>query len=77
MVKACKENNFTDLIILHEHKGEPDGLIVCHMPFGPTAYFGLSNVILRHDLDTKPQTMSEQSPHLIFDGFASWLGDRL
>ena len=59
IINACKENNFTDLIILHEHKGEPDGMIVCHMPFGPTAYFGLSNVILRHDLDTKPQTMSE------------------
>ena len=54
IVKSCKENNFTDLVILHEHKGEPDGMIVCHMPFGPTAYFGLSNVILRHDLDTKP-----------------------
>jgi len=46
IINACKENNFTDLIILHEHKGEPDGMIVCHMPFGPTAYFGLSNVIL-------------------------------
>lgn len=54
IINACKENNFTDLVIIHEHKGEPDGLIVCHMPFGPTAYFGLSNVILRHDLDTKP-----------------------
>lgn len=77
IINACKENNFTDLVIIHEHKGEPDGLIVCHMPFGPTAYFGLSNVILRHDLDTKPQTMSEQNPHLIFDGFSSRLGDWL
>ena len=52
-------------------------MIVSHMPHGPTAYFGLSNVILRHDLDTKPQTMSEQMPHLIFDGFDTNLGDRL
>lgn len=67
----------TDLVILHEHKGEPDGMIVSHMPFGPTAYFGLSNVILRHDLDDRPETMSEAFPHLIFDGFSSRLGDRL
>ena len=52
-------------------------MIVSHMPFGPTAYFGLSNVILRHDLDSKPETMSEQFPHLIFDGFSTRLGDRL
>lgn len=77
IVRMCKEQNITDLVILHEHKGEPDGMIVSHMPFGPTAYFGLSNVILRHDLDSKPETMSEQFPHLIFDGFSTRLGDRL
>jgi rRNA maturation protein Rpf1 len=31
--------------MVHEHRGEPDGLIVCHLPFGPTAYFGLLNVV--------------------------------
>ena len=33
--------------MVHEHRGVPDGLIVCHLPFGPTAYFGLSNVVCR------------------------------
>jgi rRNA maturation protein Rpf1 len=37
----------TDLVIAHEHRGEPDGLVVCHLPHGPTAYFGLSNAVLR------------------------------
>jgi U3 small nucleolar ribonucleoprotein protein IMP4 len=77
LVKICQENDISDLIILHEHKGEPDGMIVCHLPFGPTAYFGLNNVILRHDLKEKPTTMSEAFPHLIFDNFNTKLGERV
>lgn len=49
----------TDLVILHEHRGEPDGMIVSHLPLGPTVYFGLKDVVLRHDLKDKPATMSE------------------
>lgn len=41
------------MIIVHEHRGEPDGLIVSHMPLGPTIYFGISNAVLRHDLDVR------------------------
>jgi len=65
------------MIILHEHRGEPDGLILSHMPLGPTVYFGLKNVVLRHDLPNKPDTMSEAAPHLIFNNFTSSLGSRI
>lgn len=77
LVKICAANNFTDLIILHETRGEPDGLIVSHLPYGPTAYFGLTNVVLRHDLKDKVDPVSEAYPHLIFDGFNSNLGERI
>ena len=77
LVKVWQDNDFSDMIILHEHKGEPDGMIICHLPYGPTAYFGVKNVILRHDLKEKAQTMSEAFPHLIFDGFETKLGDRI
>jgi rRNA maturation protein Rpf1 len=30
-----------------------DGMVVCHLPFGPTAYFGLHNTVLRHDIGQK------------------------
>ena len=53
LVKIGQTNNFSDIVIVHETRGEPDGLIVCHLPFGPTAYFGLCNVVLRHDLKDK------------------------
>lgn len=27
-----------------------DGIVISHMPYGPTAYFGLLNVVTRHDI---------------------------
>ncbi|KAI9224897.1 anticodon-binding protein [Blastocladiella britannica] len=75
IVDACKANDVTDLIVLHEHRGQPDGMLVCHFPYGPTAYFTLHNVVLRHDIADKG-TVSEAYPHLIFDNFSSKLGER-
>ena len=77
LVQACKDNEVTDMLILHEHRGVPDGMVVCHLPYGPTAYFSLFNVVLRHDLtsqDKKP--VSEAYPHLIFEKLTSKLGLR-
>jgi len=77
LVEAARNQDVTDIVIIHEHRGQPDGLIVSHLPFGPTAYFGLSNCVLRHDLPEKMATMSEAYPHLIFENFNSTLGLRL
>uniref|UniRef100_A0A8R1E574 Brix domain-containing protein n=1 Tax=Caenorhabditis japonica TaxID=281687 RepID=A0A8R1E574_CAEJA len=75
VVQACKAQDSTDLIILTETRGNPDGMIVCHLPFGPTAFFSLHNVVMRHDIPNCG-TMSEQYPHLIVDNLNSKLGLR-
>ncbi|KAF9895727.1 snoRNA-binding rRNA-processing protein imp4, partial [Lobosporangium transversale] len=62
IVDACKANDVTDLVILHEHRGEP-------------AFFTLNNVVLRHDIKDHG-TVSEAFPHLIFNNFTSKLGKR-
>jgi hypothetical protein len=56
-----------------------DGMVVCHLPYGPTAYFGLFNTVLRHDIGQKKEvgTISEAYPHLVFDKFGSQLGQRI
>lgn len=77
LMQLARSHEMTDVVIVHEHRGEPDGMVVCHLPFGPTAYFGLSNVVLRHDLADKPPTMSEANPHLVFHGFTAKTGLRL
>uniref|UniRef100_A0A2K5IXT3 Brix domain-containing protein n=1 Tax=Colobus angolensis palliatus TaxID=336983 RepID=A0A2K5IXT3_COLAP len=76
LVRACKANGVTDLLVVHEHRGTPVGLIVSHLPFGPTAYFTLCNVVMRHDIPDLG-TMSEAKPHLITHGFSSRLGKRV
>jgi len=75
LVDACRSNEVTDIIIVHEHRGEPDGLIISHLPYGPTAYFGLMNCVLRHDIK-ETETASEAYPHLIFHNFNTKLGER-
>jgi U3 small nucleolar ribonucleoprotein protein IMP4 len=76
IVDTCKSNEVTDLVVVHEHRGEPDGLIITHFPYGPTAYFTLYNVVMRHDIKNQG-TVSEAYPHLIFDNFDTKLGQRV
>ncbi|XP_011301527.1 U3 small nucleolar ribonucleoprotein protein IMP4 [Fopius arisanus] len=76
LIHACRANEVTDFIIVHEHRGIPDSLVICHLPYGPTAYFTMTDVVMRHDIPDIG-TMSEQYPHLIFHNFKSKLGDRV
>lgn len=75
LMQACRANDVTDFLVVHEHRGVPDGLVVCHLPYGPTAYFNMTDIIMRHDIPDLG-TMSEQYPHLIFHNFKSKLGER-
>ncbi|KAI9230710.1 MAG: anticodon-binding protein [Piptocephalis tieghemiana] len=75
LVQACRSNEVTDLVILHEHRGQPDGMIISHFPYGPTIHLTLYNVVLRHDIKDQG-TVSEAFPHLIFNQFTSKLGQR-
>ncbi|XP_053989019.1 U3 small nucleolar ribonucleoprotein protein IMP4 [Hylaeus anthracinus] len=76
LIHACRANDVTDFIIVHEHRGVPDSLVICHLPYGPTAYFTMSDVVMRHDIPNIG-TMSEQYPHLIFHNFKTKLGTRV
>ncbi|KAG9395610.1 Brix domain [Carpediemonas membranifera] len=79
-------DNFTDVILVHEHGGKPDTMIISHLPYGPTAYFSLENVVLRSQVlaalerrnpGASKKPTSGAAPHLIFDGFSTLLGQRL
>ena len=76
LVDVCKQNDFTDIVMISETRGGPDGLIVSHLPYGPTAFFSLSQVVMRHDIADRG-TVSEATPHLIFNNFNTALGERL
>ena len=65
-----------DLVILQEHRGIPDGIVVSHMPYGPTAYFGLHNVVMRHDIPNVAP-VSEAYPHLVLHNLTTKIGRRV
>ena len=79
IVDASRNHDFTDIVLVHEHRGEPDGLVICHLPFGPTAYFGVVNAVSRHDIRGGGQALpnvKEEYPHLVMDNFTTPLGKR-
>jgi U3 small nucleolar ribonucleoprotein protein IMP4 len=78
LIPACLSQNVTDLILLHETRGRPDAMIISHLPHGPTLSLTLHNVTLRHDVSSNAtSTVSEQYPHLVFEGFSTTLGERV
>ena len=34
LVESARAHEYTDIVVVHEHRGEPDGMVVCHLPFG-------------------------------------------
>lgn len=66
LADACRANQMTDLIVVHEHRGVPDALMLSHFPHGPTVLFTLTGVVLRHSLGgLQGTTISEAYPQLV------------
>ncbi|CAL2278417.1 unnamed protein product [Prunus armeniaca] len=78
IIETCRAHDFTDVVLVHENRGIPDGLFITHLPFGPTAFFELRNVVTRHDIKDKKAmgTMPQVYPHVILDNFTTKLGER-
>jgi len=76
LVEACRKADFSDMIVLVETRGMPDGLTISHLPYGPTASFTLSNCVLRHDIADVTHA-SQAHPHLILDGMTTKIGKRI
>eukprot|EP00948_MAST-09A_sp_MAST-9A-sp1_P003735 g3735.t1 len=76
LISVTNRNDFTDVIVIQEHRGQPDGLIISHLPYGPTCHFQLLNCVMRHDIPDVGKA-SEAAPHLIFNGLETKLGQRI
>ncbi|KAH0577527.1 U3 small nucleolar ribonucleoprotein IMP4 [Spironucleus salmonicida] len=75
LVNSARAADFSDIIILHETRGRPDGMVVSHLPHGPTVYFNLNQIQLRSEVggDNQP----EKAPQLVFEGMESKIGKRI
>lgn len=50
IIEQAKEREFTDLLVVHEDRKKPNGIIFCHLPEGPTAYFKINSLTFTEDL---------------------------
>eukprot|EP00095_Tigriopus_kingsejongensis_P001893 maker-scaffold287_size221780-snap-gene-0.22 protein:Tk01893 transcript:maker-scaffold287_size221780-snap-gene-0.22-mRNA-1 annotation:"ribosome production factor 1" len=74
IMKSAIVNQFTDVIVVNEDKRMPNGMIVSHLPDGPTAHFRLSNVKIAKDIKKDWRQISSLRPEVILNNFTTRLG---
>lgn len=70
---AIREN-YTDVLILNENRKKVNGLLLIHLPDGPTAHFKVSNVKLTTDIKRKLSDFTKHRPEVILTNFTTRLG---
>lgn len=76
IVKYATNKEFTDVLVLAEHRKKPCGLYICHLPEGPTSFFRLTNVKLAQEMYGSA-ALTTHSPEVILNNFTTRLGRRV
>uniref|UniRef100_A0A2K6T1Z6 Ribosome production factor 1 n=1 Tax=Saimiri boliviensis boliviensis TaxID=39432 RepID=A0A2K6T1Z6_SAIBB len=74
IIPQCITRDFTDLIVINEDHKTPNGLILSHLPNGPTARFKMSSVCLCKEIKRRGKDPTEHIPEIILNNFTTWLG---
>lgn len=74
IIRGCIERNYTDLIVINENRREPNGLLLVHLPDGPTAKFRLSSVKLTDQIPRARKPPTYNRPEIILNNFGTRLG---
>ena len=53
VVKYAAARGFTDLAVFNEDRKRINGLLLVHLPSGPTAHFKLSSLVLSKDIKAR------------------------
>ncbi|XP_012156826.1 probable ribosome production factor 1 [Ceratitis capitata] len=72
--KSAIREEYTDVVIVNEDRRKPNGLLVIHLPNGPTAHFKLSNVKLTSDIKRNHKEITKHRPEVILTNFTTRLG---
>ena len=54
IVQYASNRGFTDLMVFNEDRKTINGVLVVHLPDGPTAHFKLSNIVLSKNIKVQP-----------------------
>ncbi|KAL6468677.1 hypothetical protein MHYP_G00222010 [Metynnis hypsauchen] len=74
VIPQCISRDFTYLMVINEDRKVPNGMILCHLPDGPTAHFKVSSVRLRKEMKRRGKDPTEHYPEVILNNFTTRLG---
>uniref|UniRef100_A0A914XIN7 Brix domain-containing protein n=1 Tax=Plectus sambesii TaxID=2011161 RepID=A0A914XIN7_9BILA len=73
VVKQATKKEYTDLIVVHEDRKKPNGIVLCHLPEGPTAYFKINSLKFSKEIKNVGESTSH-FPEVILNNFNTRLG---
>ncbi|XP_058955989.2 ribosome production factor 1 [Pocillopora verrucosa] len=73
IIPQAKEKGFTALVVVNEDKKMPNGIVISHLPDGPTAHFKLTSVKLGRTIKNHGRKTSHR-PEVILNNFSTRLG---
>lgn len=73
IIPQAKEKGFTALVVVNEDKKMPNGVVISHLPDGPTAHFKLTSVKLGRTIKNHGRKTSHR-PEVILNNFSTRLG---
>lgn len=71
---SAEREGYTDVLIFNENRKKVNGLLLIHLPNGPTAHFKVSNVKLTKDLKRSLNDFTSHRPEVILTNFTTRLG---
>lgn len=71
---SAEREGYTDVIVINENRKQVNGMLLIHLPDGPTAHFKVSNVKLTTDIKRKLSNFTSHRPEVILTNFSTRLG---
>eukprot|EP00963_Diacronema_lutheri_P003358 scaffold281_cov318-Pavlova_lutheri.AAC.41 len=76
MCEYASKRGFTDLVVINEDRKNINGMLVVHLPEGPTAYFRLSSLKLSKEIKGHGKP-TRHRPELVLNNFSTRIGNRV
>lgn len=72
--QSAIREGYTDVIVVNEDRKKINGMLMIHLPAGPTVHFKVSNVKLTKDLKRSLHDFTSHRPEVILTNFSTRLG---
>lgn len=70
---AASKRNYSHIIIINEDHRRPNGLLLIHLPKGPTCFFRLSSVKFCEQIKNRAK-ITKHKPEVIMNNFNTRIG---